>query len=121
MIILISLMFIISTSILLSSIAYAQGDSSITITPGSSSPSNPQFYNPSNYTTSNGLNITWTNKDSTEHTVTFINPLLKTNVLGPADDVVTSGSTIKYKFMNPGTYNYYCRFFPFMTGQINVK
>jgi plastocyanin len=114
-------MFIISTSILLPSTAYAQGDSSIIIATGSSSPSNPQFYNPSNYTTSSGSSITWTNKDSTEHTVTFINPVSKTNVLGPDDDVVTSGSTIKYKFINPGSYDYYCRFFPFMTGQINVK
>lgn len=116
-----SLVLLINVSILFSFIGYAQSETLITINSGSSSPSNPLFYIPQFSSIDSNSNVTWMNNDSIDHTVTFINPLLRANILGPTDDVVTHGSKITYKFPEAGTYDYYCRFYPFMTGQINVR
>src|SRR6476619_2615736 len=43
---------------------------SITISPGSSVPSNGKFFVPATLTVSTGTTVTWTNGDSTLHTVT---------------------------------------------------
>ena len=103
-------------------IGYAQfTNSTILISSGSSSSSNPQFYTPSISTISTNDNVTWMNKDSAAHNVTFINPILKVSILSPPADVVSLNSNITYGFINTGVYDYYCKFFPFMTGQIHVR
>ena len=48
----------------------ASGGNSVTISPGSSVPSNGKFFVPETLTVSKGTTITWTNGDSTLHTVT---------------------------------------------------
>ena len=48
----------------------ASGGNSVTIAPGSSTPSNGKFFEPETLTVSKGSTVTWTNGDSTLHTVT---------------------------------------------------
>ena len=48
----------------------ASGGNSVTISPGSSSPSNGKFFVPDTLTVSKGTTVSWTNGDSTLHTVT---------------------------------------------------
>jgi plastocyanin len=47
---------------------------SVTISPGSSSPSSGKFFVPQTLTVSTGTTVTWTNGDSTLHTVTSGSP-----------------------------------------------
>ena len=46
------------------------GGDSVTISPGSSVPSNGKFFVPDTLTVSKGTTVSWTNGDSTLHTVT---------------------------------------------------
>lgn len=47
-----------------------------------------------------GTTVTWTNRDSAAHTVTF---------RGGADSgLIARGGTYRYTFTAPGTYDYYC-------------
>jgi plastocyanin len=87
----------------------------VIISSGSSSPFSPQFYVPANKTISRGESVTWRNDDTIDHSVTFINPLLNAPI-----DIVKPNSNIIFKFNEVGRYDYYCRFYPFMTGQIVV-
>jgi plastocyanin len=112
---LILLLIILTTICVLFSHGYAQEGPQIFIKPGSSSPFNPHFYVPQTITISKGVIITWRNSDSVDHSVTFINPDLNAQL-----DIVRPNSTFTHKFDEVGTFDYYCRFYPFMTGQIIV-
>src|SRR4029079_10563776 len=52
----------------------ASGGNSVTISPGSSSPSNGKFFVPDTLTVSKGTTVSWTNGDSTSNTVTSGSP-----------------------------------------------
>src|SRR6476659_8446092 len=52
----------------------ASSGNSVTISPGSSVPSNGKFFVPETLTVSKGTTVTWTNGDTTLHTVTSGNP-----------------------------------------------
>jgi len=59
--------------------------------------------------------VTWTNNDSTGHTATM-----------KADGscttpTIAAGSTGSIKFTAAGTYDYFCKIHPNMTGQITVS
>ncbi|MDR3686703.1 MAG: cupredoxin domain-containing protein [Coriobacteriia bacterium] len=59
-----------------------------------------------------GDTVTWTNKDSTQHTVT----------IGDVDSgAIGVGKTYSYKFETAGTYPYYCRYHPSMVATIVVQ
>jgi plastocyanin len=88
---------------------------------GSSSPANFQFYTPSYMEIQAGTTVTWRNNDAVAHTVTLLNPQLKTNVVVPPSEVVNPNTEISYIFNIPGVYDYYCTFYPFMLGRIVVK
>jgi plastocyanin len=89
----------------------ASGD--VTIVMGASSPSNPNFYLPANFTAKVGQTVTWVNRDASAHTVT--------STAGVFDSgVVASGATYSYTFTQPGTYQYYCTIHPWMKGTIVV-
>ncbi len=74
-------------------------------------------FNPSSITVSAGTTITWTNKDSTTHTVTSTG--------GPASfdsGNLTQGQTFQYTFTQTGTYTYRCDRHPTtMTGTVVVQ
>ncbi|MEO8625316.1 MAG: cupredoxin domain-containing protein [Candidatus Limnocylindrales bacterium] len=56
--------------------------------------------------------VTWTNADSTSHTVSFDN--------GPDCGTVSGGSTTTAQFTVAGSYSYHCKIHPTMKGTIVV-
>ena len=65
-----------------------------------------------------GTPVTWTNDDSTIHTVTEgklgnDTPKFDSSIMGPQQ-------TFEYTFDQPGEYDYYCQMHPFMVGQVIV-
>lgn len=78
-------------------------------------------YNPDAVTVAPGTTVTWTNADSVSHTVTSGNP--SDNQSGTIFDssLIRPASTYSFTFKNPGTYNYFCRVHPWMTGEVIVS
>lgn len=72
-------------------------------------------YCPANVTLAAGVEVQWTNADLAPHTVTY------DGREGPVDSgSMVQGQTWSTRFDQPGTYRYYCRFHPGMTGTIVV-
>jgi plastocyanin len=61
-----------------------------------------------------GSTVTWTNADSTAHTVTSDSGAFDSGQLAP-------GATFNQTFMTPGTFTYHCQIHPFMTATIVVS
>ena len=61
-----------------------------------------------------GTTVTWTNNDSTTHTVTSDNGVFDSGNLAP-------NATFSYTFSNAGTFAYHCSIHTSMTGKIVVK
>ena len=68
--------------------------------------------------------MTWTNKDSVQHTITSGKP-------GSADSgkefdsgltkLINPGATFEHTFTKAGTFTYYCQLHPTMTGTVIVS
>jgi plastocyanin len=101
-------------------VSLAQNEnSSVSIVPGSSSPFNGEFYVPNFVTVSPNTSVTWTNQDTSSHTITSGD--FTTGPSGQFDSgLVNTGATFTHHFTTPGTYAYYCTIFPFMSGMVNV-
>jgi plastocyanin len=102
-------------------LVYAQTTASVSIVQGSSSPSISKPYYPSPLTVKAGTSVTWTNNDSTIHTVT--SGLPEKGDVGTLFDssIISPGNTFVHIFDKQGTFDYSCTLHPFMHGQINVK
>ena len=100
----------------------AQGGNSVTISPGSSVPSNGKFFVPAILTVSKGTTVTWTNGDSTLHTVTSGNPESGNSGTGTEFDssYLAAGKTFQHQFSISGTFDYYCTLHPYMKGKVVV-
>jgi nitrite reductase (NO-forming) len=100
----------------------APGGNSITISPGSSVPSNGKFFVPETLTVSKGSTVTWTNKDSTLHTVTSGSPESGNSGTGTVFDssYLAAGKTFQHQFNIAGTFDYYCTLHPYMKGKVVV-
>jgi plastocyanin len=100
----------------------ASGGNSITISPGSSVPSNGKFFVPETLTVSKGTTVTWTNKDSTLHTVTSGSPESGNSGTGTVFDssYLAAGKTFQHQFNIAGTFDYYCTLHPYMKGKVVV-
>lgn len=61
-----------------------------------------------------GTEVTWINRDDIPHTVVSTDGVFKSKVRD-------TNETFSYKFVNRGTYSYYCSLHPKMTGKIVVK
>jgi amicyanin len=59
-----------------------------------------------------GATVTWTNRDSVPHNVTFMN--------GGASGTLGQGQSYSHTFTQPGTYDYHCTFHPGMIGRVVV-
>src|SRR5919112_6741385 len=68
---------------------FAQTGTSISIVPGASAPNNPKFYDPSPANVAVGTTVTWTNNDSTLHTV----------YSGSPDDSANAGKLFQSTYM----------------------
>jgi 3',5'-cyclic-AMP phosphodiesterase len=70
-------------------------------------------FTPKELSVKTGTTVRWTNKDDIPHTVTsddkvFASPVLDTN------------QNFQFTFANAGTFPYYCRLHPKMTGKVVV-
>jgi plastocyanin len=75
------------------------------------------MFTPSQITVAKGGSVTWTNNDSTTHTV--VDDL--SNVGGPASGNIAPGSTYSFTFTKTGSFQYHCSIHPSMRGTIVVK
>jgi plastocyanin len=102
-------------------LVYAQITASVSIVKGSSSPSISKPYDPSPLTVNTGASVTWTNNDSSIHTVT--SGLPEKGDVGTLFDssLISPGMTFTHVFDKQGTFDYSCTLHPFMHGQIIVK
>lgn len=70
-------------------------------------------FNPATVNIAGGTTVTWVNEDSVPHTVTSREGLFDSGTL-------ERGRRFSFKFDKPGTYGYFCKFHPAMTGQVIV-
>jgi plastocyanin len=93
----------------------------VTISPGSSSPTNAKFFDPLLLNVPVGATVTWKNLDSTLHTVT--SGSTESGKSGTIFDssYLTGGKTFQHTFSIAGTFDYYCTLHPYMKGQIVVN
>lgn len=74
-------------------------------------------FSPSQITVAKGGTVTWTNNDSTTHTVTDD----LSNVGGPDSGDIAPGSSYSFTFNKTGSFQYHCSIHPSMRGTIVVK
>ena len=72
-------------------------------------------FDPATATAKIGGSVTWTNGDSTAHTVTFDDPSMTSS-----GDINAAG-TFSATFAAAGTYAYHCKIHPTMTGTVTVS
>jgi nitrite reductase (NO-forming) len=99
----------------------ASAQEAVSISAGSSNPSAKEFFVPAEITVPKGSTVTWTNDDSTIHTV------VQGSAQGgsgetPAFDssIIANGATWEHTFDTAGEFDYYCSLHPFMTGKVTV-
>jgi plastocyanin len=73
-------------------------------------------FSPQVITVKVGTTITWTDKDSTAHTVTSVSGPTSFN----SGSLTPSGGTFQFKFSQAGTYSYHCMIHPSMTATVIV-
>ncbi|MGA9171614.1 MAG: plastocyanin/azurin family copper-binding protein [Nitrososphaeraceae archaeon] len=112
---------VILASIHSQSSVHAQSVASVSIVKGSSSPSIAKPYDPSPVTIKPGTSVTWTNNDSTLHTVS--SGLPEQGAVGTLFDssLIAPGKTFTHAFDKAGSFDYSCTLHPFMRGQVVVK
>ena len=98
----------------------ASGGNSVTIAPGSSTPSNGKFFEPETLTVSKGSTVTWTNADSTLHTVTSGSAESGNSGTEFDSSYLAAGKTFQHPFSTSGTFDYYCTLHPYMKGKVIV-
>ena len=69
---------------------------------------------PQTLSVSPGTTVTWTNNDSSSHTIASNDNLLQSGNLA-------KGATFSHTFGQKGTFNYHCSIHPTMTGKIIVE
>jgi plastocyanin len=73
-------------------------------------------FSPSSITVKVGTKVTWTNKDSTAHTVTADT----SSADAPSSDQLGTGQSYSFTFTKAGTYAYHCELHPNMTAKVVV-
>lgn len=99
----------------------ASAQEAVSIAAGSSNPSATEFYVPKEISVPAGSSVTWTNDDSTIHTVVEGGP--QGGAGGePAFDssIIAPKGTWENTFDTAGEFDYYCNLHPFMTGKVTV-
>lgn len=105
-------------------------NASVTILPGSSSPSNSKFFIPNLLNVSAGTTVTWTNNDlisykpfEVEQIHTVTSGSIDSGAIGMEfkSRFLTAGETFQHTFDTKGTFDYFCAIHPFMTGRVIVS
>lgn len=73
-------------------------------------------FSPDNITVKVGSTVTWTNQDSTDHSVTSDDGVTG----GPDSQLLTKGQSYSFTFSKAGTYTYHCKIHSDMTGTVVV-
>ncbi|MGG6460362.1 MAG: plastocyanin/azurin family copper-binding protein [Candidatus Eiseniibacteriota bacterium] len=97
------------------------GGASVTISPGSSSPSNEKNFVPDDLKVKVGTTVTWTNGDTTLHTVTSGTPEGGNSGTEFDSSYIAAGKTFQHTFNTAGKFDYYCTLHPFMKGEVEVS
>lgn len=71
-------------------------------------------FGPATSTFPAGATVTWTNNDTTSHTVTSADGAFDSGNLAPGD-------TFSYTFSDTGTFSYQCSYHPNMLGEVDVQ
>jgi plastocyanin len=72
-------------------------------------------FSPNSITVKKGTTVTWTNNDSTTHTVQETD-----GKSGPKSDNIAPGGTYTFTFVAAGSFAYHCSIHPSMTGTVTV-
>lgn len=72
-------------------------------------------FSPANITVKKGTAVTWTNKDSTPHTVTE-----NDGQTGPDSGTMAQNSSYTFTFNTVGKFQYHCTIHPNMVGTVTV-
>jgi plastocyanin len=72
-------------------------------------------FSPQNITVKKGTKVTWTNQDSTSHTVTETD-----GKNGPSSSTLSNGQSYSFTFNETGTFAYHCSIHNEMTGTVVV-
>ncbi len=75
-------------------------------------------FSPANVTVAKGGKVTWTNNDTSVHTVTSTSIPSGASSFDSGD--LTHGQTFSETFTVDGTYHYYCKYHAWMTGIVIV-
>ena len=106
-------------------------ETKVTISPGSSVESNPQFFVPKDARTTIGISnkVIWENQDTVPHTVTtdtgYVDAYSGTfdSRERPQEEggaFVMPSSTFEFLFTKVGEYGYHCEPHPWMQGKVEV-
>lgn len=90
------------------------GESDATAVEGDAVTIENYAFSPIKLSAAAGTTVTWTNKDSTPHTVTADDGSFDSGNLG-------SGDTWTYTFKVAGTFAYHCNYHPAMKGAVTIK
>jgi plastocyanin len=73
-------------------------------------------FDPKELVVTAGASVTWVNTDDVAHTVT-------SNAAPPlfGSKTLHTGDKFSFEFKTPGTYDYFCKAHPYMTGKVIVK
>ena len=93
----------------------------ISIVEGSSLPDNSKSFVPASITVSTGTTVTWTNDDTTLHTIISGTPKGVDSGKVFDSSYLKAGRTFEHKFDTAGTFDYYCTLHPFMMGTVVVN
>ena len=72
-------------------------------------------FTPANITVKKGTKVTWTNRDSVEHTVTETD-----GKTGPGSQLLAQGESYSFTYDTAGTFAYDCMPHPYMKGTVTV-
>ena len=71
-------------------------------------------FTPKEMTVPVGATVKWTNKDDIPHTVTSDSKVFDSSILD-------TNQSFQFTFTKPGTFNYFCKLHPHMTGVVIVQ
>jgi nitrite reductase (NO-forming) len=108
-----------NTGMMNATLAYAQ--ETVSMPAGSANPSNPEFFVPAETSVPTGTTVTWSNDDTTIHTVVEGSPQAGAGETPAFDSgIVAPGATWENTFDTAGEFDYYCSLHPFMVGKVTV-
>ena len=93
----------------------------VVIPEGAALPEDGQiYYDPEVIDVEVGTTVVWDNVDNTVHTVTSGVPPAETDGVFDSETMV-AGDKFEFTFTEPGSYDYFCVFHPWMVGTVNVE